>query len=396
MAVVLPFLPHALRRAAARGRAVHPVGLTLLHVAAPAQHGGLERVLGLLARSQLAYGHEVHVAAIIDGSPSAYPVLAELRASGVHVHALEIGRRDYLGEREAVAELCHGLRPAVVHTHGYRPDLLDAPVARRAGCAIVTTVHGFTGGDLKNRAYQFLQRRALHEFDAVAAVSNPLRDALRRSGIPADRLHTVRNAFERDAAPMTRDAARHRLGLPADAYVVGWVGRCSREKGADVLLASLARTSSGSAVVSMIGDGPERTALAARRLPIGLDVRWHGAVAEAGRHFPAFDVFVMSSRSEGTPMVLFEAMAAGVPIVATTVGGIPDVVSAAEALLIPPENPAALAAALDSVRDDPLAAYERAARASARLTREHSTGPWVHRYNAVYRAALTTQAGLRT
>ena len=84
-------------------------------------------------------------------------------------------------------------------------------------------------------------------------------------------------------------------------------------------------------------------------------------------------------------MVLFEAMAAHVPVVATAVGGVPDVVSDTEALLVPPERPDALARAIEAVRDDPDAARTRAAAAAKRLSTEYAVGPWVERYAAVYR-----------
>src|SRR5207244_355223 len=89
-------------------------------------------------------------------------------------------------------------------------------------------------------------------------------------------------------------------------------------------------------------------------------VRWHGAIPFAGSLFAAFDAVVLSSRTEGTPIVLLEAMAAGVPVIAARVGGIPDVVTDEEATLVPAENPARLAAALDALRTDPVAASHRA------------------------------------
>ena len=139
-----------------------------------------------------------------------------------------------------------------------------------------------------------------------------------------------------------------------------------------------------------IGDGPDRLALQGQVAELGLDssVRWPGIIPDAASLFPAFDVFVLSSRTEGIPIVLLEAMRAGVPIVATRVGGVPEMLGDSEALLIPSEQPAALAAAISAIRDDPEAARTRTTAARARLEREFALGPWVGRYDALYRSVL--------
>jgi glycosyltransferase involved in cell wall biosynthesis len=165
------------------------------------------------------------------------------------------------------------------------------------------------------------------------------------------------------------------------------VGRLSHEKGANVLLEALPHVSDLPLVVSVAGDGSERVTLQARASALGLAERilWHGAVPDAGRLFAAFDLFVLSSRTEGTPLVLFEAMAVGVPIVATHVGGVPGVVSPAEAALVRPDDPLALAAEIRDVYRNPTAAQRRARAARARLERDFGIAPWLDRYEAIYR-----------
>jgi len=319
--------------------------------------------------------------------------LVPLRQAGVVTHPFAPGSRGYGRERRAVARLCRALRPAVVHSHGYRPDVLDAGVARRAGVPTVTTVHGFTGGDWKNRVYEWLQTRAFRRFDAVVAVSRPLQLRLVQSGVPLERVHVVPNAWSRGAPALERADARRALGLPLDAFVVGWVGRLSPEKGPDVLLEALALVSDLPVCASFIGEGPARRQLEAharRSHPDGESrVHWHGAVRDAGRLFTAFDLFVLSSRTEGSPIVLFEAMAAGVPVIATTVGGVPDTVSPEEAVLVPPEHGPALAAAIRAAYRTPEVARARAARARERLHREFAPQPWAERYERIYRHVTT-------
>jgi len=245
-------------------------------------------------------------------------------------------------------------------------------------------VHGFTGGGWKNRLYEWVQRRAFRSFDAVVAVSRPL--AARLGGVPASRLEVLPNAWREPVPALDRAAARAQLGVADDTLHVGWVGRLSAEKGPDVLVEALARLKDLRFTASFLGDGPEQGRLRARGAEVGVSdrLRWHGATDDASRLFPGFDVFVLSSRTEGTPIVLFEAMAAGVPIVATRVGGVGDVVTAAEALLVAPEDPAALAAAIRAVATDRGAAAGRAQSARARLDAQYAPGPWLARYEAIY------------
>jgi glycosyltransferase involved in cell wall biosynthesis len=157
-------------------------------------------------------------------------------------------------------------------------------------------------------------------------------------------------------------------------------------KGADVFLRALAELKDVPWCASVVGDGPERPRLERLALALGLSdrVAFHGLVNDAARLFPAFDLYVLSSRSEGTPIVLFEAMAAGVPVVATAVGGVPDVVSDREALLVPPQDPSALAQAIRTAFCNPGAARARVTAARARLTRDFTVSGWVASYDAVY------------
>jgi len=361
--------------------------MRVLHVLAPGAVGGLERVAQLLAVGQARSGDEVHAAPVLDPATENHPFVEQLATGGVAVHPVVVPGRQYWRERTAVARLGHRLRPDVVHTHGYRPDLVDAGAVSRLGIPVVTTVHGFCGGGWKNRLYERLQRRAYRRFDAVVVVSRPLVDQLIRDGVSPQRIHFVQNAWRETTPPLDRVTARSALGLREAGFVIGWVGRLSGEKGPDVLLNALPHLTDLPITVSMVGDGPERSALASRAGDFAIErrLRLHGMIRDAGRLFAAFDVFVMSSHTEGTPIVLFEAMAAGVPIVASQVGGVPDVVSSADAVLVPPADPVVLAEAIRVVYCDHAAARIRAQRARERLLKEFTVAPWISRYDAIYR-----------
>lgn len=351
--------------------------MRILHVLAPAAYGGLERVVTELTAGLAARGHDVHVAATVDGAGSEHPFVRGLRVQAHPVHA---PGRAWLQEVAAVDDLRRRLHPDVVHTHGYRADVLHG---RRNGAPVATTVHGFTGGGARNRVYERLQRLAFRRFDAVVAVSAPLAERI-RAAVPGGRVRTIPNAWTPTGPPLPREEARAWLGIGVDEFVAGWVGRLSREKGPDVLLDALARVPGVRA--SFVGDGPRAAALRsrARRLRVADRVRWHGVVPGAAALYAAFDVFVLSSRTEGTPMALFEAMAAGVPVIATRVGGVPDVVGPLEARLVPPDDPRELAAALTAVRDSPTASRTRADAARRRLHSAFGAAGWLDAYESLY------------
>ena len=369
--------------------------LTIAHVATPAAVGGLESALLLLASAQARAGHRVHVLPTLLRPDAAAPWVERLRGAGVEVTPI-LGRgRNYLGEVRRLAERFERLRPAIVHTHGYRSDILGLLAARRAGVPTVTTLHGFVGGDRKARLYEWVQRRAVRRFDAVIAVSASMAGALTSRGLRSDRLHVVPNAFASLEEPLSRADARRALDVPPDGFRAGWIGRLSPEKGVDVAVAALADETLAGAELSVIGDGAEGAAARAlaERLGVAGRVTWHGAMAGAARFVRAFDVLVLSSRTEGTPITIFEAMAAGVPIVATRVGGVPDVLRDAEARLVAPERPDELAAAIADVHANPAAAARRAAAARARLDTHYALGPWVERHLAIYRAVARQATG---
>jgi glycosyltransferase involved in cell wall biosynthesis len=231
-----------------------------------------------------------------------------------------------------------------------------------------------------------IQRRAFRHFDGIVAVSDTVADALMRFGVPPARVHVIQNAYDEVAPPLSRADARARLRAEANEFIIGWVGRLSREKGMDVLLAALADVRDRPVTVAVIGSGGERAALEADAVRLGVTgaVRWMGQVNDAPRLYRGFDLFVLSSRTEGTPIALFEAMDAEIPVVATAVGGVPAVVSSAEACLIPPEDPLALAQAIRDAYDDPAPGRVRAVTAKQRLRTQYAVGPWLDRYDRLY------------
>jgi glycosyltransferase involved in cell wall biosynthesis len=367
------------------------VGVTVrvLHVVAPARAGGLESVVIQLTTGLRANGHVAQVAAVLDpADASAHPFVEALEDAQVPVHRIVVGTREYRAERGAIARLMRANDVEVLHTHGYRPDVVDGGIARSMNRAHVTTLHGFVGGSWRRRAYEWLQVRAAVRANAAIAVSAPIAIQLRRAG-GGGTAHLLRNAVAPNASALDRVASRAALSLPADAVLVGWVGRLSFEKGPDLFVEALALTDDRVHGV-FVGDGPLREQMRALAGARNIAHRLHftGMRPQASRYLAAFDILALTSRSEGTPMVLLEAMWAGVPIVATAVGGVPDIIDQHVGLLCRPGDPAGLQQSFKRLMADQPTALALATAAQMRVKEDYSIARWIRAHEAVYAAVL--------
>lgn len=368
--------------------------LTILHIAAPGRVGGLETVLLQLAGGLKRQGHRTVLAAVFDAETEAHPVLLRAAELRVEIRSVVSRPRAYLREYHQLRKTIDSVGPDVVHTHGYRADIVGGLAARRAGIPWVSTAHGFTGGNAKNLLYEWLQVRACRGADAVIAVSRPIRDRLERAGASRARILLLPNAW----APgriLPRAEARNRLAIPEGQFVVGWVGRLSREKGADVLLHALAGLPELPWQTAVVGDGRELEGLKAMALASGIGdrIRWHGTISNASALFAAFDVFVLSSRTEGTPITVLEAVAAGVPVVATSVGGVPEMFSQESLMLVPPGRPEAISAAVRDIFSDPAAARARSEAAYRELVHKFDLDAWIAAHLELYTGIATGRRG---
>jgi glycosyltransferase involved in cell wall biosynthesis len=304
------------------------------------------------------------------------PASRLLEEQGIPVRHLGRGRFDprILGDLVRVAR--EG-RAAILHVHGYAAADFGRLAARRVGAALVLHEHF---ADPRMPAYQGLADRMLARFtDRAIAVSGSTRDFLvRERHVPAKRVRLIWNGAPlAEFAPVTPAAAltaRRELGLPADAPVVGSIGRLSEQKGHRYLLEAAARVlpHRQDARFLIVGDGDQMEPLRrqADALGIASSVVFAGHRTDVPALLGALDVFCISSTYEGTPLALFEAMAAGKAIVSTAVDGCREVLEdRVTGLLVAPRDPDALAAALGRVLDDAAlraSLAKRAREASAR------------------------------
>jgi glycosyltransferase involved in cell wall biosynthesis len=363
--------------------------MVVAHVLSSLHIGGAERVALELAGGQAAARHEVMVVSL--EPPPEGPLAETFRARGVGVHRVSKGRGLDPGLPLRLAALFRRRGVTVVHTHNRMPLIYGAAAGRLAGAVVVHTRHGPGKG---TRREQWLRRGAGRLLHAYVAVSPELRDLAETLGdCPPAKLAMIENGIDIarfSVGDADKRAARQALGLPADAWVVGSVGRLSKEKDYPLLVRAAAPLLGREAFLIIVGDGAEagniRTEVAAR----GVEpfVKLPGASSDVPRYLAAMDVFALSSRMEGLPLVALEAMAAGLPVVATAVGGLPGLIQHGESgFLVESGDERGLRARFEALRADPGAGRAVGARGQTRVRERHSREAMVQRYLDLYIAA---------
>ena len=294
--------------------------------------------------------------------------------------------------------MMRALRPDVVHTHTAKAGVLGRSAARLAGIRhVVHTYHGHVlrgyFGAARTAAFRAVEKGLARRTRVLIAVSESVKQDLVALGIaPADRIRVIPLGLELQplAGVLPRGGLRRDSGVPDGAPLVGIVGRLTAIKDIETFLLAAVRVSErdGRVRFAVVGDGELRPALEARAAGLGLGgiVHFHGWRYEMPAVYGDLDVVVNTSINEGTPVALIEAMAAGRPVVATRVGGTPDLLGhGSRGRLVPPGDPEATALAIgDALRGT----GERVAAARAYVLAEHGVGRLVRDMDALYREIL--------
>jgi glycosyltransferase involved in cell wall biosynthesis len=280
----------------------------------------------------------------------------------------------------------------IVHAHEHKTDLLAMLLGRYERIVPLSTAHAWVGHSWKEQIYYAVDKRLLVRFPHVVAVSSEIRDELLRYGGRPERITVVLNAI--DPARFTRDPARRAdaraaVGLRDGEIAIGAVGRLEQQKRFDLLMEAFARVSRDAPQLRLLiaGDGSLKAELAAVAEKLGLGDRCKliGHCTDIIGFHNALDLFVQSSDYEGTPNAVLEAMAMETPIVATDVGGTRELArDRQEALIVPPGQVEALAAAMREMIEQPQAAADRAQAARRRIEQELSFDRRMDRVEAIY------------
>lgn len=367
--------------------------LRIALIAAPSQMGGLETVLSeLLAASQDSSIECTCFALLSEALPVPTP-LAAAAEGGARIVRVAAPHRAYHRHYRSLLKQLRAYRPRLIHSHGYHADVLSSLLARALGVPHVSTLHGFVGGSRRGRFYEWMQLQSLRRAAAVVAVSAQVAQRAVAQGVAAQRVHQLPNSAP-EGVVLSRSAARAALGVAHDGPLIGWIGRMSAEKDPLGFVAVMNALQQCSKAVTgiMIGDGElleEVRVIGAPLIDAGR-LRATGAMPGAGRLLAAFDVLLLTSSTEGTPMVALEAMRAGVPVASTSVGGVPAMLDDECGLLVPYGDTAAMQRAVESVLHDPPFAARMASNARARVQERYSRDAWWTAHIRLYERLLNS------
>ncbi|HWE32961.1 MAG TPA: glycosyltransferase family 4 protein [Solirubrobacteraceae bacterium] len=328
----------------------------------------------------------------LDGNPAAEP----LRGAGVDPVDLKLRPPLTLRTLRAVRKHIAEVRPDVVHTHLGQADVVGGIAARSLGVPVVSTIHT-TIWDPSRKTYV---KRKLVQLcaDRIVAVSDSAAQSyLERGFASRDQLTTIRNGIAVTPEAGSGRELRAQLGWNEDDLVVGMLSALRAVKGHDVAIATFRQLADAFPKLKLliVGRGGESDRIASATQDLGGRVAMIGHRLDVMRCFDAFDVCLHPSRAEAFPTTLLEAMAASVPVLATAVGGIPEIISDGETGILVPAPPTAdrVASALSELLRDPRRRRALGQAAQRSYERQFTIKPWILATRQVYEDVLAGDAG---
>lgn len=376
--------------------------IRVAYVLTPVTFGGAEKVnlnfLSNVDRKQI----DLHVIALVRPWEKPPLLVEEIERLGISYSTLPVAARPRPGNDPiqilkviwALYSMLRQQRFDLLHTHGYFADICGIPIARLLRLPALSTCHGFIDTDRKLQLYNRMDLWALKLCSRVIAVSDELRNGLEKLGIDEDKIRVIANAVPVPPLATQNDKGhrsfRQQHGNSQEEFVFVYIGRLSEEKGLLYLLEAFSELikSDVCARLVLIGDGPQRKMLERRvvELDIERQVSLTGFQKQISPWLASADCFVLPSLTEGTPMALLEAMAAGIPIVATGVGGVPDVITdGVNGLLVPCADVGTLRNSMSRIIDHPELREKYSFEARKTVESHYSVQPWCEKILLIYR-----------
>ena len=366
----------------------------ILHVIDSGGMYGAEVMLLNLVADQQRQGMEPVIASIGEPRCGEKTLETEARRRGLRVETFRMRPGPNIIGACEILKFARCIGSDILHSHGYKCNILLGMMPKKLRrIPIVATLHGWTwtGGWNRMRIYEWLDRLSLRFIDRVVVVNRAMSEMVKIEG-----LHVVNNGIPVDWADISGMSGeeKHQKDPRIEAFclggfTIGAIGRLSPEKGFSILLDAVKEVAEMHPEVRLVilGDGDERSALEARIKRLGIEQRvlMPGYVRNAGRFLPLFRVFALSSLTEGLPIVILEAMQAGVPIVATRVGGVPDVLENGKAgILVDARSSKKLAEGIRILMSDATSTKRMADIAKDLVRTKYSAVAMGEKYNEIY------------
>ena len=362
--------------------------MTILHVISSSGMYGAESVIVNLCKWFNAHRHRSSIAVFANHRQPVPELYERCQKLGIECHLIPAAGRIGRNAVHKIRELAIAMHADLVHAHGYKADFFVHFALRGTPVCHVATCHNWIDNDWKSRFYGRLDRWALSKYCRVAAVSEQVRRRLELAGVHSHLVELVRNGVDLQSFQVAKNIAERQTHS-----VIGFVGRLSQEKGPDVFLQAAQQVLSSHSNLEFVlaGAGPEQPALErlSRDLRISDKVRFLQYVEDMPALYQKFDLMVSASRREGLPMAVLEAMASGVPVIATAVGEVPKIIDHGRTgLLAPSECAPALADAMLQLLRNPLKRKELSIAARQQMSEHFPLERMGMDYLAFYKHAI--------
>ncbi len=374
------------------------MSVRIVHVIDGLGSGGAERLLTVYATKLHRIGHDVHIVVLNDRNGN--PEQKNIHAAGIPTSLVPVGKlRNFSEIRNFFSEL-KALKPDVVHGHLQFSSILCSLFGWRRAVPSVATVHTLEGPEMANRdgLRRWLMYKILERFcDRVICLSKTAEAFVRKNGLARARIEVLPNGIDlavfEPRSTSERHALRATLEIPEGVPLILAVAVLRPPKGIDRLIRALPTICEtiDDAQLLIVGDGPERGRLEQLATDIGIRdrVTFTGQRADVPDLMSIADVFVLPTLDDAQPTVVMEAMASRLPVIASRVGGIPDMIAdGVDGLLVPPDDVAALEAAVSSILSDPARQADVAAAGRATVEEKFSLDRQVERLTGLYEELL--------
>lgn len=360
---------------------------------------GAENVVYQLATQLKLLGDHVAIALLERDDSLPHALAEQAERSGIPVYRLRCKGRIGGGAMRGVRRLLRTERFDILHTHNYKSNAYGYLASRLLGIPVIATCHNWTDTTLALRVYGALDRQLLARFDRIVTVSASTRARLANRSIPARRIVTIGNGVSIPKLPLPRSPGSPGSSGPEGRDVtVGVAARLSREKGVDVFLraaALLTKRDPGMRFV-IAGDGPERERLQelTKELDLASSVTFLGFCTDMHAFLSTLDMFVQPSRVDAMPMSVLEAMAQGLPVIASAVGGLPEILdNGGRGCLALPGDANSLATAILHLSSDENLRSTLSAAGREHVRQRCSAVAMARQYRDLYLQALEERSG---